>query len=416
MFRASLVLTCVAFLMPPAASAQSNVLAEMYGRGVHSFNSGNYIDAERYLSMAIDGGSKDPRVYFFRGLVFEGSGRPSEARDDYREGARLETIQGASSTVGRALARVQGTRRMQIEAIRQEVRLEEMAKATSRARARYGDGADSPRATAPTRPVLPPPTAAEAATTEEDPFGDDPLAVGEASVASPDAIGDPLAEDVAAPAPAESASDDMFGAQPAAGDDDMFGAPPAGGADPFGADPFGGANDAMPAAGEDDADPFGAAPAPAGGMGVVPAGLDGGDAPAPAAQPTADPADTDGEDPFGAFDAMDDAPSADAPADNGDPFGAPAPAAQPAADPADTDGEDPFGAFDAMDDAPSADAPADNGDPFVADDEMNAQPAADDAGDPFADDDAMAPASAAADNADPSADDTMDMDDDPFAN
>ena len=91
------VLTAFAFaavslglIQANSASAQNAVLAEMYGRGVHAYYSGDLITAHDSLSMAIDSGSTDPRAYYFRGMVAYMSGRTAEAETDWQQGAELE--------------------------------------------------------------------------------------------------------------------------------------------------------------------------------------------------------------------------------------------------------------------------------------------------------------------------------------
>ncbi len=49
--------------------AQEAVLEELYGSGVHKYFSGDYAGADADLTAAVDGGSRDPRVYYFRGLA-----------------------------------------------------------------------------------------------------------------------------------------------------------------------------------------------------------------------------------------------------------------------------------------------------------------------------------------------------------
>ena len=90
------------------AVGQDNLLDELYGRGVHAYNSGKYKDAYALLTEAIDSGSSDPRVYYFRGLSQKSLGRPDEAKEDLKAGAMLEAAAGdRDPNVGRALERVQ---------------------------------------------------------------------------------------------------------------------------------------------------------------------------------------------------------------------------------------------------------------------------------------------------------------------
>lgn len=247
------------------SQAQTAILAEMYGRGVHAYYAGNHADAHRFLSLAIDNGLQDPRAYYFRGLVAAASGRPEDAEADWKRGAELEATGRINAPVGTALARFQGPERLKLEGIRQQAKLEALARATERSEARYGEieaagsstrppaAPASPRPASPapqdtaTRPVAPPPAPPAAA--EANPFADDlDLSPGEPRVESTDAFGDVLDNVPAETPPATEAAPaagetDPFGAPPAAASDDPFGAPPAAGdADPFGTggDPFGG--------------------------------------------------------------------------------------------------------------------------------------------------------------------------------
>lgn len=362
-FAFSFALMLLAVPTPQNASAQSEVLAEMYGRGVHAYFAGDYIAANEFLTMAIDNGTDDPRAYYFRGLVSHTSGRQEEAKDDWNKGAEMEASGKASRSIGKSLSRFQGTARLELESIRQTARLKALASAAARSKARYGELREAesrvlrqPPQPAPSEPdpVTPPavaPSAPPAGVDQGDPFADD-MKDGQPSIESGDALEgameDPFAGDNSVPADAVPPNDtsDPFGGGDAGGGADPFGGGDAGGgADPFGgsdaggADPFGGgAGAGAPAGG---ADPFGGgagAPAPAGG--ADPFG-GGAGAPAPAG----------GADPFGggagagAGDAMEEDPfgggaGAGAPAGGADPFGG---GADGGAGAGDTMEEDPFG-------------------------------------------------------------------------
>lgn len=105
-------------------SAQIDVLNELYGSGVHAYNSGQYRDAYDDLTMAIRSGSKDPRVYYYRGLSYLRLGRPQEAQGDFQKAASLEMADTDHFyQVSKALERVQGSARSQIERYRSKARL-----------------------------------------------------------------------------------------------------------------------------------------------------------------------------------------------------------------------------------------------------------------------------------------------------
>ena len=259
----SLVFAALAWGVIPSgsASAQTAILAEMYGRGVHAYYCGLTDEATQYLTMAIDNGIQDPRAYYFRGIAAYTAGRTQEAEADWQLGAELEASGRTNAAIGRSLARFQGVGRLRLEEIRQTAQLNALAAAMERSKQRYGElGAADPAAVAPAAPpaaITPPPIPPDT----ENPFADD-LAEGQPNLAAPDALegamSDPFADEVDPNAPAAPAGADPFGG--GAGAADPFGGG-AGGADPFGgdaggADPFGGdAGGADPFGG--GADPFG---------------------------------------------------------------------------------------------------------------------------------------------------------------
>lgn len=253
-------------------SAQNAVLAQMYGKGVHAYYACNYAAAREYLSMAINGGSNDPRAYYFRGLVAYAQGNTFEAESDWQQGARLEAQGKSNPYIGRSLTRFQGTGRLKLEEIRQKARLEYATIQAARSNQRIQEinhsaiqnNVVNPPVTPPPPAVIPsdavppaastPATGAPAAPPEAaDPFADN-LAEGEANITKQDALEgameDPFAEEPATAVDGEApAADDN--ADPFAeggGDDggDLFeggndGAAPSNGADPFadeGDDPF----------------------------------------------------------------------------------------------------------------------------------------------------------------------------------
>lgn len=296
-------LVCVGAVLATGSTAvaQTAVLNEMYGRGVHQYYAGNYTKAYDLLSAAIDNGIEDPRAYYFRGIVARSTGRLEQAKGDWYAGAQLEAAGKIQGSIGRALSRYQGHGRLKLEEIRQQARLQALASGAERSRQRYGSGQRSepadpsqqpadPQAQPapqPQAPVTPPPTPPVAA--DDNPFADD--AEGPAQVESEDALQDAV-DSVPSEAPSEAPAD---GDAPA-GEDDPFGGDSGdpfggdsgddGGGDPFGggsgddggADPFGGGS------GDDGGgDPFG------GGSGDDGSGDDGGGDPFGGSEETEDP-------------------------------------------------------------------------------------------------------------------------------
>lgn len=114
----------LAFALPATAGAQDDVLNELYGGGVHAFNSGDYVQAYNDLAMAVRSGSKDPRVFYYRGLTYLRLGRPQEAQADFKKAAAMEMADNDRFyPVSKSLERIQGSARQQIERYRSRARL-----------------------------------------------------------------------------------------------------------------------------------------------------------------------------------------------------------------------------------------------------------------------------------------------------
>jgi tetratricopeptide (TPR) repeat protein len=107
------------------AFGQFDALNELYGNGVHAYNGGDYVEAYNEMTRAIDNGSQDPRVYYYRGLSYLKLGRPQEAQGDFAQGAKLEMADSDRFyNVSKALERVQGRARQSLERFRAAARLE----------------------------------------------------------------------------------------------------------------------------------------------------------------------------------------------------------------------------------------------------------------------------------------------------
>ncbi len=214
--------------------AQVSALAELYGEGVHQYFAKDYFCAEQTLTRAIDNGSQDPRVFYFRGLAREATG--GEGSFDFEEGARLEAAGKTGVNVGQALTRIQGCLRAKIEKARRDGRLhaqqqralmQQAIPATPSQATPFptqppaatdpilGDGLRSPDVEAVPAPIEPAPAGTVPDDSKVNPFNDE---------ATPPAETKPT-EDVA---PAEGS--DPFGGDSAPSQD-----PPAEGSD----DPFG---------------------------------------------------------------------------------------------------------------------------------------------------------------------------------
>jgi tetratricopeptide (TPR) repeat protein len=209
--------TCLAaVLVVGAAQAREEaVLAVAYGHGVHAYHSGDYQRAYDDLSAAIDGGTQDPRAFYFRGLAALKLGRYDEAEADFGLGADREAMHGGDWPVGRSLERIQGQPRLQLEKHRVRARLVAMEQRRQAALRRYLDVESArPDVQRRVRPENAPgrPTPAEPQdATEPAPAAEPP------APAEPVAEPEPPMEEKPAEKPAEKpgkGSDDPFGDSP----------------------------------------------------------------------------------------------------------------------------------------------------------------------------------------------------------
>jgi hypothetical protein len=113
----------VACLTTTKSQAQDAILADLYGNGVHAYFSNDQQQALEELSAAIDSGSKDPRVFYFRGLVERRLGMMDSAEADFAHGAEIEaSAADRFYPVSRSLERIQGSERLAIERHRAKAR------------------------------------------------------------------------------------------------------------------------------------------------------------------------------------------------------------------------------------------------------------------------------------------------------
>lgn len=85
-----------------------------------AWRSGDLKSAQAQLTTLIDGGSSDPRLYFYRGILATQLGQDGDA--DFQKGAQLEAETGNTRLVNSALERTQGTLRARIEKFRRDAR------------------------------------------------------------------------------------------------------------------------------------------------------------------------------------------------------------------------------------------------------------------------------------------------------
>ena len=206
-------------------------LDDVYGHAVHAYFRGDAATAQQWLNEAIGAGSQDPRAYYFRGLCEAAiSGDTEAGASDFEQAAQLEIDGKKVVNVGKALERIQGPVRCQIEAIRRKARLASRGKYLEMQRLRYEQGIRN-GASVPASPSDAPPRPVPSI---NDPFSDggdlnkgQPKAMPENVQPAP-ATNDPFGDAPATPATPAPAADDPFGGNgakpnPAPASDDPFG-------------------------------------------------------------------------------------------------------------------------------------------------------------------------------------------------
>ena len=119
-------------LLAPQLNAD-DTLERQYGRGVHAYFAGATGESVKSLTSVIEKGTKDPRVFYYRGLALLAEGKSDAGTRDFRVGAQLEAAGYAGPEfIGRALERVQGKVRLQLEEVRQAERVAYLAKGDRR--------------------------------------------------------------------------------------------------------------------------------------------------------------------------------------------------------------------------------------------------------------------------------------------
>lgn len=214
-------------LTTTAALYAQDPLDDAYGHAVHAYYRGDVSNAQEWLEKAIAAGSKDPRVYYYRGLCLSAlSGDTSAGQTDFETAADLEVNGQKVVNVGKALERVQGPARCAIESIRRSTRIASRDKYLQMQRMRYEESRRAP-AVAP-RDADAPPTPVPATI---DPFAPGldlnkgtPAPMPESGKKAPPATDSPFGDEPADSQPATPpASDDPFGGSSAPASDDPFG-------------------------------------------------------------------------------------------------------------------------------------------------------------------------------------------------
>jgi tetratricopeptide (TPR) repeat protein len=115
----SLFCACVLFSAPQGKATTPD---DQLNAALEAWRTGDTAGAEEKLSEMIDGGSDDARIYYYRGILAEQTGKNGDA--DFESAAFLETRWSQTRAVNRALERTQGALRTRIERFRAAARNE----------------------------------------------------------------------------------------------------------------------------------------------------------------------------------------------------------------------------------------------------------------------------------------------------
>lgn len=215
-----------------AAGVDPLPLAASYGAGVHSYFAGDYDRSYEDLSAAIEGGTTDPRVWYFRGLAALRLGRIDEAEADFTTAAERESRGTGGWPVARSLERVQGVDRLRLERHRVRARVAALQRDQEAVRRRYVETEEAePDVLRRRRPV--PKAPADAGPFEET---RSPKARAEDEPLAPETLPKPEPTEPASPEPAPEPKPEMTDEKPAA---------------PAAEDPFSDGSAAKPAKPED---------------------------------------------------------------------------------------------------------------------------------------------------------------------
>lgn len=102
------------------SARRAKTLYAMYTQARTAYFRGDLARSQTLLDEVVKQDSKDPRVYYFRGLTLQGLGRTDEAEADFDKAVALEVMPDSRIDVDRALERVQGTARRTLETRREE--------------------------------------------------------------------------------------------------------------------------------------------------------------------------------------------------------------------------------------------------------------------------------------------------------
>lgn len=118
------IVGCLILILTASAIVAGSIKTGMadqrdLGRALTAFHEGQTDEALTLFTKLVDENTSDPRVYYFRGLIYLRSGRPEQAEADFKTGAKLESDELLRFyPINKSLQFVQGSDRVEIEKYR----------------------------------------------------------------------------------------------------------------------------------------------------------------------------------------------------------------------------------------------------------------------------------------------------------
>jgi hypothetical protein len=110
-------------MVAPLKAQVSDMAGTLYSEGVDAFFAGQSDQAVASLSRSIGANPNDPRAFYFRALARLRAGDSDGARADMKAGAEVESRLPNRYAIGKALERVQGYDRLELEKYRRTARM-----------------------------------------------------------------------------------------------------------------------------------------------------------------------------------------------------------------------------------------------------------------------------------------------------
>ncbi|MBQ9455227.1 MAG: hypothetical protein IJU53_06115, partial [Thermoguttaceae bacterium] len=125
LFTLAAVLLCLCAAPANAQTGDSEIIYQTFGQGMHYFKAHDFPAAYEKFTQCIENESKNPSVYYFRGLTLINLGREDDAVLDFQDGANLEirSTNDVQKQIGYDLQFVQGEIRLTLENYRTDAKL-----------------------------------------------------------------------------------------------------------------------------------------------------------------------------------------------------------------------------------------------------------------------------------------------------